>query len=124
MTEMTSVGLDLQESTRRDDTFEDLVDIKARLNKMTVFPSLLWVWVYDVLSDIYDNHQAPASEHDEEVIAEGFTLKQIFDMLWLDVDKVGLNMDLGGEIIEEVIYDWMRDRNILVSLDNDGWLDD
>lgn len=116
--------LDLQESTRRDDTFKDLVDIKARLNKMTVFPSLLWVWVYDVLSDIYDNHQAPASEHDEEVIAEGFTLKQIFDMLWLDVDKVGLNMDLGGEIIEEVIYDWMRDRNILVSLDNDGWLDD
>lgn len=124
MTEMTSVGLDLQESTRRDDTFEDLVDIKARLNKMTVFPSLLWVWVYDVLSDIYYNHQAPASEYHEEVIAEGFTLKQIFDMLWVDVDKVGLNMDLGGEIIEETIYDWMRERNILVSLDNDGWLDD
>ena len=33
-------------------------------------------------------------------------------------------MDLGGEIIEEVIRDWMIDNDFLVALDDDGWLDD
>jgi hypothetical protein len=33
-------------------------------------------------------------------------------------------MDLGGEIIEETIRDWMIDNDFLVSLDDDGWLDD
>jgi hypothetical protein len=33
-------------------------------------------------------------------------------------------MDLGDEIIDETIRDWMRDNDFLVALDNDGWLDD
>jgi len=33
-------------------------------------------------------------------------------------------MDHGGEILEEVIRDWMRDNDFLVALDDDGWLDD
>jgi hypothetical protein len=33
-------------------------------------------------------------------------------------------MDLGGEIIEETIMDWMRENDFLVSLDEDGWLDE
>jgi hypothetical protein len=35
-----------------------------------------------------------------------------------------MNMDLGGEIIEEVIRDWMRENDFIVALDDDGWLDD
>lgn len=116
--------VDLQEATRRDDVYKDLLEIKDRLSKMTVFPSLMWVWAYDILTDIYENHQGPASEWDEETIAEGITFKQIFDKFWEDVEKVGLNMDLGGDIIEETLYDWMRDNNFLVALQEDGWLDD
>ena len=33
-------------------------------------------------------------------------------------------MDLGGEIIEEVIRDWMIDNDFLVVLDDDGWLNE
>jgi hypothetical protein len=33
-------------------------------------------------------------------------------------------MDLGGETIEEVIRDWMRENDFLVALDEDGWLDE
>jgi hypothetical protein len=33
-------------------------------------------------------------------------------------------MDDGGEILEECVRDWMRENNFLVSLDEDGWLDD
>jgi hypothetical protein len=116
--------VDLQEATRRDDVYKDLEEIRLKLVDLPVFPSLMWLWAYDVLADVYTNHQAPASEWDEEVIAEGVTLKQIWDKFWIDVDKLGLNMDLGGETIEEVITDWMRDNDFLVVLDNDGWLDD
>ena len=116
--------VDLQEATRRDDVYKDLLDIKDRLSKMTVFPSLMWVWTYDILSDIYENHKGPSSEWDEEVIAEGITFKQIFDKFWEDVSGLGLNMDSGGEIIEETICDWMRENDFLVALDEDGWLND
>jgi len=43
--------------------------------------------------------------------------------LWDDVDSLGLNMDHGGEVIEETIRDWMRENDFLVALDDDGWLE-
>ena len=116
--------LDLQEATRRDDVFVELGEIKARVSSLPVFPSLMWVWTYDVIDDIFNNFQGPASEYAEEIIPEGVTLKQIFDKFWADVDGIGLSMDSGGEIIEETIMDWMRENDFLVSLDEDGWLDE
>jgi len=112
--------LDLQEATRRDDVFRDLNNIVDMLQALPVFPSLLWTWVFDVMRDIYEN----ADTGYDEAVAEGVTLKQVFDKFWLDVDNMGLDMDSGGEIIEEVIRDWMRENNFLVALDEDGWLDD
>ena len=64
------------------------------------------------------------NDYVDEAVPEGITLKQIFDKFWEDVDGFGLSMDSGGDIIEEVIRDWMRDNNFLVSLEEDGWLDD
>jgi len=114
--------LDLQEAQRRDDIYNDLNEIIDRLQDMPVFPSLLWVWTFDIIRDIHENNQEP-QEYLDEVIAEGVTLKQIFDKFWDDVDGLGINMDHGGEIIEEVIRDWMRENDFLVALDNDGWLE-
>ena len=115
--------LDLQEQTRRDDTFNQMLEINNMLGQVSVFPSLLWTWTFDIIKDIYDNNKEIA-EYNDYVIAEGTTLKQIFDKFWDDVDSLGINMDLGGEIIEEVIRDWMIDNDFLVALDDDGWLDD
>ena len=121
---MTTVSnLDLQEATRRDDVYNQMLEINRLLGEVAVFPSLLWTWTFDVIKDIYDNNKEIA-EYNDYVIAEGIELKQIFDKFWDDVDSLGINMDLGGEIIEEVIRDWMIDNDFLVSLDDDGWLDD
>ena len=115
--------LDLQEATRRDDVYSQLLEINRLLGEVAVFPSLLWTWTFDVIKDIYDNNKEIA-EYNDYVIAEGIELKQIFDKFWDDVDGLGIDMDLGGEIIEEVIRDWMIDNDFLVALDDDGWLDD
>jgi len=119
--------LDLQEATRRDDVFKDLNEIVDKITILPVFPSLMLVWTYDVLRNIYENSRyedLAVNDYVDEAIPAGITLKQIFDKFWEDVDGIGLSMDLGDEIIEETIRDWMRDNDFLVSLDEDGWLDD
>ena len=119
--------IDLQEATRRDDTFDELMEINLHLSQMSVFPSLMWTWAFDVLKDIYDNNQykdLAVNDYVDEAVPEGITFKQVWDKFWEDADSLGLNMDLGGETIEEVIRDWMRENDFLVALDQDGWLDD
>jgi hypothetical protein len=115
--------LDLQEATRRDDVYNDLNEIVDKLQNMTVFPSLLWLWTFDIIRDIHENNQEP-QEFIDEVVPAGITLKQIFDKFWEDVDFLGITMDNGGEIIEEVIRDWMRENDFLVALEEDGWLNE
>ena len=125
---MTTVSnLDLQEQTRRDDVFNDLMKINQHLSELSVFPSLLWAWAFDIMKDIFDNNQISfLAETDlaDEGVPEGVTFKQIFDKFWDDVDSLGFTMDHGGEILEETIRDWMRENDFLVALDDDGWLDD
>ena len=121
------MAIDLQEKTRRDDTFTELGKIRKSLNNIDVFPSLLWVWVYDVMADIYENEYYDLLEEKDyvdEAVPTGTTFKQILDKFWDDVDDLGLSMDSGGDIIEEVVRDWMRENNFLVTLDEDGWLND
>jgi len=56
----------------------------------------------------------------DEAVPEGITLKQIFDKYHDDIDELGINMDLGNEVLEEIIKDWMRENDFLVALDDDG----
>ena len=119
--------LDLQEATRRDDVYNQMLEINRLLSDVAAFPSLLWAWTFDIIKDIFDNNQyIHLAETDiaDEVVPEGITLKQIFDKFWEDVDFLGITMDNGGEIIEEVVREWMRENDFLVALDEDGWLND
>jgi hypothetical protein len=119
--------IDLQEATRRDDLYKDLNEIVDKITTLSVFPSLLWVWTFDVLRNIYENNQyddLAENDYVDEAVPSGITLKQIFDKFWEDADGIGISMDLGDEIIDETIRDWMRDNDFLVALDNDGWLND
>ncbi len=119
--------MDLQDATRRDDVYRDLNDILDRVTKLPVFPSLMWLWSFDIIREIFENNQykdLAVNDYVDEAVPEGITLKQIFDKFWEDVDGLGLSMDSGGDIIEEVIRDWMRENDFLVALDEDGWLDD
>jgi len=104
-----------------------MLEINNMLGQVSVFPSLMWTWAFDVLKDIYDNNQykdLAVNDYVDEAVPEGITFKQVWDKFWEDADSLGLNMDLGGETIEEVIRDWMRENDFLVALDEDGWLDD
>lgn len=114
--------LDLQEATRRDDVFIQMLEINRQLSEVAVFPSLLWAWTFDILKDIHENWQNP--EFNDEIVPEGVTLKEIFNKFWEDVDGLGFTMDQGGEILEECILDWMRESGFLVALDDDSWLDE
>ena len=119
--------LDLLDTTRRDDVFNQMSEINKLLSECAVFPSLLWAWVFDIIKDIFDNHQfkdLAVNDYVDEAVPEGVTLKQIFDKFWEDVDTLGFTMDDGGEILEECVRDWMRENDFLVALDEDGWLDD
>ena len=119
--------LDLLEQTRRDDVFKDRVEVIDKLDSIPVFPSLVWTWSLSIIKDIYDNNKyedLATNDYVDEAVPTGVTLKQIWDKFWDDVDGLGISMDHGGEIIEEVIRDWMRDNDFLVSLDEDGWLNE
>jgi hypothetical protein len=118
--------LDLQEATRRDDVFNQLLVINEQLTNLSAFPSLCWAWCFDIIKDVFDNNQykdLAVNDYVDEAVPEGITLKQIFDKFWEDSDSLGLSMDHGGEILEEVIRDWMRENDFLVALDEDGWLE-
>ena len=118
-------SLDLTE--QRERVFKDMNQIIDILSASPCFPSLLWAWTFDILRNTFENyHQDDLAEGDfiDEVVPTGVTLKQIFDKFWEDVDNLGLEMDHGGEILEETILDWMRENDFLVALDEDGWLDD
>jgi len=115
--------LDLQEATRRDDVYNQLNEIIDKLEKIPVFPSLMWVWAFDIMREIFENYQMKdlaVNDYVDEAVPEGITLKQIFDKFWDDVDGFGLSMDSGGDIIEETIRDWMRDNDFLVSLEEES----
>ena len=119
--------IDLPEATRRNDVYNQLLEINQSLSDLTVFPSLLWAWAFVIMKDIFDNNQITdlaANDYVDEAVPAGVTLKQIFDKFWDDVDGLGFTMDHGGEILEETIRDWMRENDFLVALDDDGWLDD
>jgi hypothetical protein len=106
--------------------YEDMVDINKRISRLPVFPSLGWVWCFDIIKDIFDNNQFKDVSEDnyvDEAIPEGVTLYDIFNKFYFDIDDLGINMDHGGEILEEVIRDWMRENDLLVALDQDGWLE-
>jgi len=62
---------------QRDQVFEDMTKVIDILQSSPCFPSLLWAWTFDIIRDIHENYQN--AEFNDEVIAEGVTLKQIFD---------------------------------------------
>lgn len=114
--------LDLQEATRRDDVYNDLLVIVDKISSLPVFPSLGWVWTFDIIKDIFDNNQEihlAVGDIADEVVPEGVTLKQIFDKFYIDIDSLGIDMDMGGEILEETIRDWMSENDFLVPLEEE-----
>ena len=72
--------IDLPEATRRNDTFNDLMEISNHLSEMSVFPSLVWVWAFDIIKDIFDNNQITdlaANDYVDEAVPAGTPSSEI-----------------------------------------------
>jgi hypothetical protein len=114
--------LDLQEATRRDDTYVALNKLIDGLQEVDAHPRLVWLYVWDIVKDKLDYYNPETGE--DYVTNSNLTEKDVFDMFWEDADKNGFSLEYGTEHLDEAVFDWMTDRDILVVLDDDGWLDD
>lgn len=114
--------LDLQEATRRDDAYVQLNKLIDGLKEVNAFPPLVWLWVWDMVKDRLDMY-AVEDPHESYTTNKSLSEKDVFDLFWEDADKNGFTLEYGLETLDDAIFDWMTDRNILVSLDEDGWLD-
>jgi hypothetical protein len=89
---------------------------------MPIGAPLVWLWVWDVVSDKYDTYKEP-NEYNDYVVTEGITLDNIWEKLW-DNPPTEFTLEYGAEYVDEAIQDWMIDNDYLAALEEDNWLDD
>ena len=114
--------LDLQDSTRRDDNFIKISKMIKDLEDLDVFPSLVWLFSWDIIAEWYKNEQWADVHNDgfvDECFPKGLELKTIWDKFWEDSDKNGFSLEYGVENLDEALRDWLRECDFLVALDND-----
>jgi hypothetical protein len=99
-----------------------LDQIIKTLNGMPIGAPLVWVWVWDIISDKYNTYKEP-NEYNDYVITEGITLDNIWEKLWAN-PPTEFTLEYGAEYVDEAIQDWMIDNDYLATLEEDGWLDD
>ncbi len=80
-------------------------DIITKLNKLneTCFPSLVWLWVWDLIDNFYQ---------DEEL----FIRTQ--DIVWdkLVSDTPAFTLEYGTEHLYEWVRDWMFDNSLMIDI--------
>lgn len=113
--------LDLQEQIRRDDAYIRINEIVDKLNNLGVHPSLVWTYTWDIVKDKLDYYSVDSGE--DYLTNDKLTEKDVWDMFWEDADKNGFSLEYGTESLHEAVFDWMLERNIIVVLDQDGWLE-
>ena len=107
--------LDLQEETRMWDVYDKLQTMIVMLEDLPVFPSLVWLWTWDIASNEFKSYQ---SGDDYYKSNPNLTLDQVFRMFWEDSDKNGFSLEYGTEDLNDAIRDWMIDRNILIPVED------
>jgi hypothetical protein len=113
--------LDLKEVTRRDYTYAEINRIIDALSQLDVFPSLVWVYTWDIVKDKLDSYHAESGE--DYIVNSKLSEKDVWDLFWEDIDKNSFSLEYGIESLHEAVFDWMLDRDIIVVLDEDGWLE-
>jgi hypothetical protein len=109
--------LDLQEHTRMATTYLKINQIINDISSLDVFPSLVWVWCWDIVRDKLDTH-SPGRD-DEYLTNQAFTEEDVWWMFVQDLDKNSFSLEYGAEDLDEAIFEWMTDRDILIYLEDD-----
>lgn len=109
-------SLDLQEQVRRDDVYVRINKVIDDLQNLGVFPSLTWVYAWDLIKVIYEDYEYESAMElgEYEVVPKGITLKDVWDKFWETADEQGWSLEYGADSIHEQAWDWMRDNDFLV----------
>ena len=107
-----TVELDLQEQTRRNDTYVEINRIIDAIGQLSVFPSLTWVYTWDIVKDKLDYYHA--SNGEDTIINPRLTEKDVWDLFWAQADKNGFTLEYGVEDLHDHVYDWMAENDILI----------
>jgi len=92
---------DLQDRTRMQDVYKDITVIIDQISKLPVFPSLVWVWTWDVCLSTLENFR------DDEDYVVSMTNEEVWELFWRDADKNGFSLDYGTETLNDHISDWL-----------------
>ena len=104
---MNIEDMDLLERTRMEDTYQRLTKIIEDVTNLGVFPSLVWLWSWDVaLSTLRDFE-------DDEEFKINLTEEQMFHLFWAQADQNGFTLEYGTEDLYEAVRDWMTDEGII-----------
>lgn len=115
---MTIKEIELDSSeVRRDKVYEDINLIVDSLQNLDVFPSLVWVYTWDIVKDKLDYYSPDSGEY--YVTNNKFTEKDVWDMFWEDADRNGFSLEYGTEDVHEAVFDWMLGRNIIIDLEEE-----
>lgn len=109
--------MDELDVARRDRNYEEVNKIVDSLSNLSVFPSLVWVYTWDIVKDKLDYYYGDSGE--SYVTSSKFTEKDVWDMFWEDADKNGFSLEYGTEDLHEAVFDWMLARDILIDIDEE-----
>jgi hypothetical protein len=110
------------QNVRRDKVYTDINEIVNRLNDLNVFPSLVWVYAWDLVRNQLDYYHADSGE--DYVTNDKLTEKDVWNMFWNDADKNGFTLEYGASDLHDGVFDWMTDSDIIISSDDQDEEDD
>lgn len=109
--------IDTLEQVRRDAVYIRINKLIEDLGNLDVFPSLVWVYVWDIIKDKLDYYTPDSGE--DYITNPKFTEKDVWDMFWQDADSKGFTLEYGSEQVHEEAFDWMLDRDIIITLEDE-----
>ena len=110
---MMTTDMDLLEQVRMQDTYERLTKILKDVTDLGVFPSLVWVWTWDIaLSTLRDLGE-------DEEFKINLTEEEMFKLFWRDADKNGFTLEYGTEDLYDAIRDWMLEAGVVSYVEED-----
>jgi hypothetical protein len=101
------------QDVRRDKVYTDINEIVDRLNNLNVFPSLVWVYAWDIVRNQLDYYHFDSGE--DYVTNDKLTEKDVWNMFWNDADKNGFTLEYGASDLHDGVFDWMIDSDIIIS---------
>ena len=113
--------LDLQEQTRRDDAYVQLNKLIDGLKEVNAFPPLVWLWVWDMVKDRLGMYSEESGE--DWITNSNLSEKDVFDLFWEDADKNAFSLEYGLESLDEAIFDWMIERDIIINIEEEDYVD-